>query len=105
MFILVCSSRTRQITSAIVGLCLVAVTVACGHSDAGMSGGVAAAAGTPDVAGTGGSGPSNGGLAGPRVEWLSAHAGKVQVISVTSGPVHPLVENGRFLEALFRREF
>jgi len=64
MCILVCSSRTRQITSAIVGLCLVAVTVACGHSDAGMSGGVAAAAGTPDVAGTGGSGPSNGGLAG-----------------------------------------
>jgi transcriptional regulator of aromatic amino acid metabolism len=36
-------------------------------------------------------------------DWLNASRGAVQVISVTSQPIWPLVEEGRFLEGLFYR--
>ena len=36
-------------------------------------------------------------------DWLNASRGLVQVVSVTSQPIWPLVEEGRFLEGLFYR--
>jgi transcriptional regulator of aromatic amino acid metabolism len=36
-------------------------------------------------------------------DWLNAARGTVQLISVTSRPIWPLVEQGRFLEGLFYR--
>jgi hypothetical protein len=36
-------------------------------------------------------------------DWVSDHVGITQVISVSSAPLHPLVEDGRFLEGLFYR--
>jgi hypothetical protein len=36
-------------------------------------------------------------------DWLNAGRGGVQMVSVTSKPIWPLVEQGRFLEGLFYR--
>lgn len=36
-------------------------------------------------------------------DWITAHAGRTQVIGITSVPLAPLVEGGQFLQALFRR--
>ena len=36
-------------------------------------------------------------------DWLNSSRGLVQVVSVTSQPIWPLVEEGRFLEGLFYR--
>ena len=36
-------------------------------------------------------------------DWLNAGRGGVQVVSITSQPIWPLVEQGRFLEGLFYR--
>jgi len=36
-------------------------------------------------------------------DWVSQAAGSVQVVSITEEPLWPLVQNGRFLEALFYR--
>ena len=36
-------------------------------------------------------------------DWLNAGRGPVQVVSITSRPIWPLVEQGRFLEGLFYR--
>lgn len=36
-------------------------------------------------------------------DWLNAGRGGVQVVSITSQPLWPLVEQGRFLEGLFYR--
>jgi hypothetical protein len=36
-------------------------------------------------------------------DWMGDHVGTAQVISVTSTPLLPLVEDGRFLECLFYR--
>jgi transcriptional regulator of aromatic amino acid metabolism len=36
-------------------------------------------------------------------DWLNASRGAVQVVSVTSRPIWPLVESGLFLEGLFYR--
>ena len=34
-------------------------------------------------------------------DWLNAGRGAVQIVSITSEPLRPLVEAGRFLEGLF----
>ncbi len=36
-------------------------------------------------------------------DWLNAGRGGVQIVSITSEPIWPLVEQGRFLEGLFYR--
>ena len=36
-------------------------------------------------------------------DWLNVSRGAVQVVTVTSQPIWPLVEEGRFLEGLFYR--
>ncbi len=36
-------------------------------------------------------------------DWLNASRGAVQIVSVTTRPIWPLVEEGRFLEGLFYR--
>ena len=36
-------------------------------------------------------------------DWISAAAGEVQVVSLTTTPLAPLVEQGEFLEGLFYR--
>jgi DNA-binding NtrC family response regulator len=36
-------------------------------------------------------------------DWLNAGRGAVQIVSITSEPIWPLVEAGRFLEGLFYR--
>jgi transcriptional regulator of aromatic amino acid metabolism len=36
-------------------------------------------------------------------DWLNAGRGRVQIISIASRPLWPLVEEGRFLEGLFYR--
>lgn len=36
-------------------------------------------------------------------DWLNAGRGGVQIVSITSEPIWPLVERGRFLEGLFYR--
>jgi transcriptional regulator of aromatic amino acid metabolism len=36
-------------------------------------------------------------------DWLNAGRGRVQIVSVTSKPIWPLVEQGQFLEGLFYR--
>jgi transcriptional regulator of aromatic amino acid metabolism len=36
-------------------------------------------------------------------DWLNAGRSRVQIVSVTSKPIWPLVEQGRFLEGLFYR--
>jgi hypothetical protein len=36
-------------------------------------------------------------------DWISAGRGDVQIVSITSVPLWPLVEDGRFLEGLFFR--
>lgn len=36
-------------------------------------------------------------------DWLNAGRGGVQIVSITSQPIWPLVETGRFLEGLFYR--
>jgi DNA-binding NtrC family response regulator len=36
-------------------------------------------------------------------DWITVRGRDTQVISVTSTPLFPLVENGQFLESLFHR--
>ena len=36
-------------------------------------------------------------------QWLDAHEGRVQVVSVARAPLYPLVAEGEFSEALFYR--
>jgi hypothetical protein len=36
-------------------------------------------------------------------DWIAAHSATAQVISITSSPLLPLVEDGQFLEGLFYR--